>query len=91
MDNAHIRSCAQTVASDFLPTVMRKPSEIRVSMLRCAILNAISFGITDEDFGDAICNAPGYRADALAVRDAVGPAIGDLIVHAVLLAKETDR
>ena len=79
LDPDHIRRCAQTVASDFLQTKMRKPEEIHVSILRCVILNAISFGITDEDFIGKVFASPHYRTNAKAVRDAVGSHIGTLI------------
>lgn len=76
-----LSNCAHAVAADFLPTAMRNPTVFQISILRCVLLNTLTFGITDDDLIEKVFSCPGYRKDAERVRDAVSSQIGALIAR----------
>ena len=77
----YLRRCAQFVAEQFLQDAMNRPTKFQISILRCVILNAVTLGITDDDFIERIFSTSAYRADAERVRAAVGNDIGKIIAR----------
>jgi len=75
----NIAAIANTVAVEYLKTVMPRVKRTHVSVLRCCILNAITDGITDDAFIKDVGNNPIYSQAAKTVFSVVGNDIGMLI------------